>query len=112
MKTSMEAVPQSSGTWQFQINEGVKPVGSLIIDEWADSGLLKVHGNEFTVKLSGHEFYEQSVLKGKFQLERNGKILISANKKTALQIFFELEVAGRNYILRPSSILRRHIVLS
>ena len=100
----LQIVPTNWYSWDFRVTDESRPVADIATNWWREKGALTVGDTTYPV-------YRGAPMSGRFVLERAGSVLAQAEKPSSFRREFVIHHTGREYTLRPESVLRRAFIL-
>ena len=97
----LEAIPKNVFSTNYVIRVPGRTPAMLDVSLWRERAELEMDG-------AVHRFYREHLLGGAFLLERAGVVVARAVKPSAFRARFDVEIGGRPFIVRKTSIWRRH----
>jgi hypothetical protein len=100
----LTAVPKSWFSWDFTVMDGTRAVSDIDVSCWREKGVITVAGTDYRV-------YREGLMSGDFILASDETVLARAQKPSAFRSAFNVEHAGKQYTLRPTSVWGRAFAL-
>ncbi|HKF55531.1 MAG TPA: hypothetical protein VKJ45_08815 [Blastocatellia bacterium] len=101
----LRVTPSSWFSWNFIVFEGDDQVADVRLAVLREAGELIVRGKAYRVNREG-------IMSGAFILREGDLELARAEKPSAFHRSFQVDHAGRNYVLGAESAVRRKFVLN
>ena len=86
--------------WQFDIFENDSLVADIDLKIWKEGADIEIKGEPFRI-------YRDGMFRGPYVLEAHRTELVRAKKTSVFKRRFEVDFAGRRFVLRATSIFRR-----
>lgn len=100
----LNVIPKSWLSWDCEFLEGKRQVAELKASWLREKALVQVGQTAFEVGRDG-------LVSGSFFLKRDGHLVATANKPSALQRSYVMDFGGTRYTLRAAAVLRRKFEL-
>ena len=100
----LEAIPKNIFATRFRFQQENQLLGELDNSAWREKARVQLEDETYSLYREGH-------FSGYFLIEHNGRLLARASKPSALRNTFEVELAGRVFVLRQLSIWKRRFGL-
>ncbi|MBC7789816.1 MAG: hypothetical protein H7Z74_07705 [Anaerolineae bacterium] len=100
----LEAIPKNIFSTRFQFQQKNELLGELDNSIWREKARVELKDGTYVL-------YREGRFSGYFLIEHNGRLVARASKPSALRNTFEVEVAGRQLVLRQLSIWKRRFGL-
>jgi len=100
----LRLVPNHWYSWDVTVSDESRPVAGIIVTNW-----MREKG-ELTIDAARYQMYREGWMSGDFILEQAGQVLARADKRIFRREFM-IRHGGREYRLRPRSIVGRTYVL-
>jgi hypothetical protein len=100
----LEAIPKNFFSTRFQFQQDNQLLGKIDNSIWREKAQVELKDGTYLLSREGR-------FSGYFLIEHNGRLVARASKPSALRNTFEVEVAGRLFVLRQLSIWKRRFGL-